>query len=126
MLERMWWCIWYSGVEHARPPYITPARSEAKRNRLVVSTEKDGERAPYSCRERWREIHQRHADEQWDEPVQARTCRHNGSIAVRTNANKKTATAKANATERTRRCSNFPDVLAKKSTVANKTVFARY
>jgi hypothetical protein len=23
--------------------------------------------APYFCRERWREIHQRHADEQWDE-----------------------------------------------------------
>ena len=49
-----------------------------------------------------------------------------GSIAVRTTANAKTATAKANAMTRTRRCSNFPDALAKKSTVANKTVFARY
>jgi hypothetical protein len=51
---------------------------------------------------------------------------HHGSISVRTTANMKTATAKANATTRTRRCSNFPDALAKKSTVANKTVFARY
>ena len=37
-----------------------------------------------------------------------------------------TATAKMNATTRTRRCSNFADALAKKSTVANRTVFARY
>ena len=51
---------------------------------------------------------------------------HRESIAVRTTAKRKTATAKANATARTRRCSNFPEALAKKSTVANKTVFARY
>jgi hypothetical protein len=56
----------------------------------------------------------------------ARAAAHSGSIAVRTRANAKTAAAKANATTRTRRCSNFPDALAKKSTVANKTVFARY
>src|SRR5204863_2733177 len=49
-----------------------------------------------------------------------------GSMAVRTTANMKTAAAKLNATRRTRRCSNFPEALAKKSTVANKTVFARY
>ena len=49
-----------------------------------------------------------------------------GSIAVRITANANTATAKANATTRTLRCSNFPEALAKKSTVANKTVFARY
>src|SRR5439155_22511247 len=36
---------------------------------------------------------------------------HKGSIAIRTSANKKTATAKPNATERTRPCSNFPDAL---------------
>ena len=40
---------------------------------------------------------------------------HNGSIAVRTSANKKTATAKANATERTRCCSNFPDAQRRKA-----------
>ena len=51
---------------------------------------------------------------------------HRGSMTVCTTANRKTATAKANATTRTLRCSNFPDALAKKSTVANKTVFARY
>src|SRR5947207_15929659 len=51
---------------------------------------------------------------------------HNGSIAVRTTATRKTVTAKANATTRTRRCSNLLDALAKKSTVANNTVFARY
>src|SRR6266487_3841634 len=49
-----------------------------------------------------------------------------GSISVRITANANTATAKANATTRTLRCSNFPDALAKKSTVANKTVLARY
>jgi len=43
-----------------------------------------------------------------------------GSVAVRTRAKRKTAVAKANATIRTLRCSNFPDALAKKSTVANK------
>jgi hypothetical protein len=43
-------------------------------------------------------------------------------MAVRTTANRKTATAKVNATTRTLRCSNFPEALAKKSTVANKTV----
>jgi hypothetical protein len=51
---------------------------------------------------------------------------HIGNTAVRTTANAKTATAKTNATTRTRRCSNFPEALAKKSTVANSTVFARY
>src|SRR5207249_11103010 len=51
---------------------------------------------------------------------------HIGSITVRITANANTATAKANATTRTLRCSNFPDALAKKSTVANKTVLARY
>ena len=49
-----------------------------------------------------------------------------GSISVRTTAKAKTATAKTNATRRTLRCSNLLDALAKKSTVANKTVFARY
>src|SRR4029077_11769222 len=54
------------------------------------------------------------------------TAPHNGSIAVRRTANRKTAMAKANASTRTLRCSNFPEALAKKSTAANKTVFARY
>ena len=66
----------------------------------------------------------RRADEQWNHA--AGTCLHCGSITVRTTANRKTATAKANATTRTLRCSNFPEALAKKRTVANKTVFARY
>jgi len=39
-----------------------------------------------------------------------------GSMAVRTTAKMKTAVAKLNATKRTRRCSNFPEALAKKST----------
>jgi len=51
---------------------------------------------------------------------------HIGSITVRITANANTATAKVNATTRTLRCSNFPEALAKKSTAANKTVFARY
>ena len=51
---------------------------------------------------------------------------HNGSIAVRRSANTNRATAKINATTRTRRCSNFADALAKKSTVANRTVLERY
>ncbi len=49
-----------------------------------------------------------------------------GTIAMRTTAKAKTATAKATATIRTRRCSNFPEALAKKSTVAKRTVLARY
>jgi hypothetical protein len=56
----------------------------------------------------------------------ARLSLHNGSTAVRTTANRNTAIAKENATMRTRRCSNFPAALAKKRTVANKTVFPRY
>src|SRR5688572_20345295 len=54
------------------------------------------------------------------------TADHCGSITMRTAAKAKTAAAKTNARTRTRRCSNFPDALAKKSTVAKRTVFARY
>src|SRR6188472_406344 len=67
-----------------------------------------------------------HATEQESRCVASFTCLHSGSMVIRTTANRKTATAKANATTRTLRCSNFPEALAKKSTVANKTVFARY
>src|SRR5262249_12325009 len=49
-----------------------------------------------------------------------------GSIAVRTTAKRKTDTAKANATTRTRRCLNLLEAFAKKSTAANNTVLARY
>jgi hypothetical protein len=49
-----------------------------------------------------------------------------GSMTVRITANANTPTAKENATTRTRRYSNFSDALAKKSTAANNTVFARY
>src|SRR5262245_8882037 len=46
----------------------------------------------------------------------------NGSIAVRTTAKRKTDTAKANETTRTRRCLNLLAALAKKRTAANNTV----
>jgi hypothetical protein len=41
-------------------------------------------------------------------------------------AKAKTAAAKPNATTRTRHCSNLPEALAKKRTVAKSTVFETY
>src|SRR5205085_12241014 len=49
-----------------------------------------------------------------------------GMRSIRTTAKANTATPKAAAESRTRGCSNFPAVPAKKRTVAKSTVLARY